>query len=153
MLSVPGWVVSLQADEVATSHFLVVLPSASICQNYLLDLLVSPEKSSNLLSLGKEQGEGDCKLGLQHSGSQVVESLSASLSRQTPNLIFSGACFPRLGRSCLASPRVKLFSAGRERNSSLVALRGEEIMVKFSCSWKTDSEFCLQEVYWGMPPG
>lgn len=130
----PGWVVSLSADEVETSHFPVVLPSASICQNYLLGVLVSPEKSFNLRSLGKEQEEGDSKLDFQHSGSQVVESLSTSLSRQTPKLTFSGTCFPRQGLSWLASPRAKLFSAGRERNSILVALRGEEIMVKFSCS-------------------
>lgn len=127
-----------------------------ICQ-YLSELSLGPagfpRKIIQSAVTGKEKGEGDSKLGLQHSGSQVVESLSASLSRQTPNLIFSGACFPGLGLSCLASPRGKLFSAGRKRNTSLVALRGEEIMVKFSCFWKTDSEFCLQEVYWGMPAG
>lgn len=58
-----------------------------ICQNYPLGLWVFPEKSPDLLSLGKEHGlEGDSKPGPQHSGRQVVERLAPSLSRPTLNV-------------------------------------------------------------------
>lgn len=99
-------VVSLQADEVETSPSLVVPLPASLCDNELLGLLLSPEKEeSDLLPWGGEMGRG-WALGLA-SSLLGVKWQKGCHPHYLLNLTFRGAFLPRVGLSYLASARAR----------------------------------------------